>query len=270
MTFGSLFSGAGGMDLGLKNAGMKCLWQVEKNKKCQEVFKKNIPGEKIFDDITEKNEYLPVDLIAGGDPCPIRSRARSNGASNHPDLSGYFLAVVGQMRPGWVVRENVPAPDDIDFATGLAILGYRTVIIRLDAAAFTGQRRIRDFVIGSHQASWPSFAVKLCKRKNHTGYYSPSLKTRQVIPCLTANRSRYDSRDCYIFDGKLRILDSDERTAFAGFPEGWFAGLSESAIAKMTGNAVVPQVAEWIGKAIINSNKHMNADTRIKPLVPVM
>ena len=226
MTFGSLFSGAGGMDLGLERAGMVCKWMVEKNKQCQAILKKNLPGGIIFDDITEKNKYLPVDLIAGGDPCPIRSRARSNGESKHPDLSGYFLAVVGRMRPRWVVRENVPAPDDIDFATGLAIMGYRTVIIRLDAAPFTGQRRIRDFIIGSYQASWPSFAKKLCQAASNTKYNSPSIKTKQIIPCLTANRSRYDSRDCYIFDGKLRILDSDERTAFAGFPDGWFDGLS--------------------------------------------
>ena len=194
LTFGSLFSGAGGLDKGFEDAGFKPAWQVEKNRICQQVLEKHYPG-----------------------------------------------------LPRWVVRENVPAPDDVHFEAALDVLGYRCAIIRTDASTFTGQQRVRDFIIGSIKTSWPSHAGQLCQAQRSQRYYSPRCGERQVIPCLTTNRRRYDSRDSYVFDGALRILDGDERTAFAGFPPGWFAGFSEAAIARMCGNAVVPAIGKLIG-----------------------
>jgi DNA (cytosine-5)-methyltransferase 1 len=44
MTFGSLFAGIGGLDLGFERAGLKCLYQVEKNEQCIEVLKRWWPG----------------------------------------------------------------------------------------------------------------------------------------------------------------------------------------------------------------------------------
>jgi len=257
LTFGSLFSGAGGLDKGLEDAGFKPVWQVEKNRQCQQVLSLHWPEVKRYSDIIDFLKYIAggepvetVDIICGGDPCPIRSRARSNGESKHPDLSGYFLAVVGLMRPQWVVRENVPASDDVHFEAALDVLGYRCAIIRTDASTYTGQQRVRDFIVGSIKTSWPGHAGQLCQTKGGQRYYSPRCGERQVIPCLTTNRRRYDSRDSYVYDGKLRILDSDERTAFAGFPPGWFAGFSEAAIARMCGNAVVPAIGKLIGQII--------------------
>lgn len=252
-----LFSGVAGFSLAASwvwgsNLEIKCF--VEKDKSCRKVLKKNFPEVRIIKDVKDfpYEEYGPgsTDIVCGGDPCPVRSRARSNGASVHPDLSGYFLAVVGRCRPKWVVRENVPAPDDVDFTTCLDLLGYRTVIVRADAAAFTGQRRIRDFIVGCREEAGIGKLIELCEPCDSARYHSPRLGTQQVIPCLTTHRSRYDSRDCYVFDGRLRVLDGDERQTFAGFPKDWITGVSEAGVAKMTGNAVCPQVAVQIMRAI--------------------
>jgi len=253
MDFGSLFSGIGGFDRGFERAGMICAWQVENNDQCLKVLNLHWPDVKRYGDIKQFAKYnlAPVALVCGGDPCPAHSRARSIWGSKKPDLAGYFLAVVGGLRPRWVVRENVPAPTVEHFDAALAALGYGTVIIRMDAAQVTGQLRQRDFIVGCYQASRKSLVELFSDCQDGAGPYTTSLGTSPYTPCLTTHRTRYDTRDCYIFErGRLRILDGDEREQLAGFPVGWTAGLSEAARARMTGNAVVVPLAEWIGRRI--------------------
>jgi len=254
------------MGLGLERAGMKIIAFCEKGEIQKEILRRHWPDVHIFDDATKTEDIVSrigtrTDVVAGGDPCPIRSRARGDRPTQHPDLSGYFLALVGRLRPRWVVRENVLASDDTDFATALGVLGYRTCIIRTDAAAITGQSRVRDFIVGCLEASRESFGKFIQKFENGAGTYPTSLKTKQVIPALTTHRARYDSRDCYIWEPEngLRILDCDERTAFAGFPAGWLDGISETACAKLCGNAIVPQISFLIGSAIINAEKYLSS-----------
>ena len=79
MTFGSLFSGIGGLDLGRERAGWTCLWQVEIDPWCRRVLAKHWPDVPKYEDVREchatpkaKKEVqkglTPVDLIAGGFP----------------------------------------------------------------------------------------------------------------------------------------------------------------------------------------------------------
>lgn len=257
ITFGSVFSGVGGLDLGFEQAGLLCKWQIENSPRQIKVLNDRWPNVPKFKDIRDFTKWqLPsVTVIGGGDPCPQHSRARSNGESNSPDLSGYFLALVGGLRPEWVVRENVPAPTINHFDTALAALGYGTVIIRVDTAEVTGQSRQRDFIIGRYQATRESLIRIFSHTDDGQGAYTTSLKTRQVTPALTTHRTRYDSRDCYIYEtGRLRILDGDERQALAGFPAGWAAGFSEATLATFYGNAIVPAAAKWIGKHITRAD----------------
>ena len=191
---------------------------------------------------------------AFGDPCPKHSNARSNRASRHPDLSGYCLALVGRCRPQWVVRENVLAPTVAHFAACLEALGYGTVIIRMDAAPYTGQSRQRDFVVGCYQNSQQRVRGRFQNFADGPGSRTTRLSTKPVIPALTTHRTRYDSRDCYIWHPekqKLRILDAEEREALAGFPRRWTDGLSEATRAKMYGNSVDPHCVSKIGQAIL-------------------
>ena len=253
LKFGSLFSGAGVMDLGLEMAGLKCFWQVESNALCRQILERHWPILSRYGDIRECHLSLtPVDVVAGGDPCPKHSRARSNGTSNSPDLSGYFLAVVGRLRPRWVVRENVPAPTVAHFDAALVALGYGTAVVRVDAAALTGQSRQRDFVGGRYQTPRSDIREVFSDCQDGQGTYTTSLGTGQIAPALTTHRTRYDSRDCYVWEpGRgLRILDGEERESLAGMPPGWTAGFSEGTRARFAGNAVVRQVAEWIGRRI--------------------
>ena len=71
LSFGSLFSGIGGIDLGLERAGMVCRWQVEIDEYCRKVLAKHWPEVPKYGDIRELTgaELEPADLIAGGFPC---------------------------------------------------------------------------------------------------------------------------------------------------------------------------------------------------------
>ena len=240
------------MTLGLERAGMTCIGQVEINEQCNRVLERHWPNVPRWRDLTDpKNDYPATDLVAFGDPCPKHSRARSNGESRHPDLSGYCLALVGRLRPWGVVRENVPAPTVAHFAAALEALGYGTVVVRMDSATHTGQSRQRDYLVGVRQAWVQSIRELFPHFQDGEGAYTTRLGTREIIPALTTHRTRYDSRDCYVWDAgleALRILDGDEREAFAGFPAGWTAGFSEATRARMYGNSVNPYCAEDIGR----------------------
>src|SRR5690554_2955048 len=220
LTHFSLFTGIGGIDLAAEWAGFETVGQCEINKTCLEILNRHWPDVPKWGDIRDvvkqPLEIKNITVVSGGDPCPVRSRARRVGKCSSPDLSGYFLAVVGQMRPGWVVRENVPASDDVDFATGLGCLGYRAVIIRTDAGPVTGQNRQRDFIVGCVETAKLRQLVELPQFAAGQISLTASVTERQVIPCLTTRADRYDTRDCYIWDGQLRILDSEERERLAG------------------------------------------------------
>lgn len=260
LTFGSLFAGVGGFDVGFTRAGMRCAWQVEKNEQCRSLLKARFSDVELFPDVRTCNPRA-VDVVCGGDPCPKHSRARSNGESNHPDLAGYFLALVGRLRPRWVVRENVPAPTVAHFDLCLAALGYGTVVIRLDASEATGQSRQRDFIVGCDSLPADTLARTVFSDcLDGSGPYTTRLGTGPITPALTTHRTRYDSRDCYVWEPKpssgfLRILESEEREALAGFPDGWTAGFSPATRARMCGNAVVPAVAEWIAQRIVRESE---------------
>ena len=68
----SLFSGAGGMDLGFINAGFDIVWANDFFKEAVESYKKNISEDIVFGDITKiKSSEMPddIDLVIGGFPC---------------------------------------------------------------------------------------------------------------------------------------------------------------------------------------------------------
>lgn len=251
-----LFSGIGGFSVAASLVWGKKHDPVafyEPNKQCQSILNKHWPNVPVRNDVRGYNDNDTAELVSGGDPCLIRSKARSIWRSGKcADYSGYFLAVVQRSGARWVLRENVPASDDKDFSAGLEILGYRTVIIRTNAFAFTGQNRTRDIIVGCNQkASAEKFRFHF-ERQSRKGIDKKKYQKAEGYPCLTTHPCRYDARDGYIWDGsgRLRTADKDERTKLAGFPAGWLEGLSKTAVARVAGNAVVPQVVVPIMEAI--------------------
>ena len=254
MTFGSLFAGIGGIDLGLERAGLECAWQIERDKQCRKVLERWWPNVDRFDDV-RNCEPSYADVLAGGDPCPSHSKARSIWGSKHPDLSGYFLAMVGRLRPRWVVRENVPSPSSRIFAAALDALGYGTMVVAMDGADITDQSRQREFVVGGFGIARSMLKGIFLQRQNDSWAHAEDAKARPVAACLTTHPCRYDTRDNYVWEpAGFRILDADEREALAGFPRGWTAGFPKSTRARFYGNCCIPRMTEWIGTRIMEAH----------------
>lgn len=163
MTFGSLFAGIGGIDLGFARAGWECRWQIEIDPFCRSILAARFPGVKLYEDITKTPTAAleDVDAIVGGFPCQDLSQAgkRAGITGSRSGLWSQFARVIGDLRPRIVVIENVPGLLVRDGGSGIAAmsvvvgelarLGYVGCWRSLRAAEFGAfHLRKRVFIIG--------------------------------------------------------------------------------------------------------------------------
>lgn len=155
LTIGSLFSGIGGLEMGLEWAGLGPVrWQVERDEFCRRVLAKHWPDVKRYDDVCTIGAALErVDLICGGFPCQDVSSAgkRAGLAGSRSGLWREFARIVGIIRPRWVVVENVAsgATRWVDAVVrDLAEFGYASLPIPLSASDVGApHKRERVFVV---------------------------------------------------------------------------------------------------------------------------
>jgi len=158
-TFGSLFAGIGGIDLGLERAGWTGRWQVEWDPFCQHVLAHHWPDVPRYGDITtvDWSAVEPVDLIAGGFPCqPVSIAGKQAGQDDDRWLWPEFVRAIRALRPRFVLVENVrnllAVNDGGPFGEvlgDLAALGYDAEWDCIPAAA-VGAPHLRDriWVVG--------------------------------------------------------------------------------------------------------------------------
>lgn len=151
-----LFSGIGGFSLGLERAGMQTVAFCEIDPYCRRVLAKHWPDVPIYDDVRTltadalRRDGIAVDLICGGFPCQDLSfagkRAGLEGARS--GLWGEYRRLIGELRPRFVIVENVPGLLSLGMATvlgDLAALGYDATWDCLPASAIGAPHR-RDRV----------------------------------------------------------------------------------------------------------------------------
>lgn len=155
MTLGSLFSGAGLGDLGWMMAGFDIKWQVEVDPYCRKILDLRFPETTKYGDVKTFNgtKAEPVDIVAGGFPCqPFSIAGKQRGDKDDRNLWPEMLRVVKEIRPAWVVGENVSGIVPIYLDTILADLesvGYATRTFVFPAHALgANHRRERIWVVG--------------------------------------------------------------------------------------------------------------------------
>lgn len=163
MRIGSLFSGIGGLELGLEWSGLgHTVWQVEMDSYCREILAKHWPDAERFKDVhyVGKHNLAPVSMLIGGFPCQDLSGAGA-GAGLTGERSGLwfeFARIIEEIEPEWVVIENVASGADrwVDTVRKhLARIGYDSLPVPLSAQDVGAPHiRRRVFVI-AHAVSYP-------------------------------------------------------------------------------------------------------------------
>ena len=253
LTFGSLFAGIGGFDLGFERAGLQCSWQVEINDYATKVLEKHWPLVRRWRDVRnfppEPASDWDVDVICGGFPCQDISYV-GKGGGLIGEKSGLFYEaarVIRILRPRYVVLENVTAllrrgVDAVLWA--LAEIGYDAQWHCISAAAL-GAAHIRDRLF-------------ILANDNHIGLQQPRAGDGD---CKEGGKLRTGCG----YDGWAplhhRPLLEDQCSATIKRSHWWDAEPGVGRVAhgvparmdriKCLGNAIVPQVAEFIGRRLM-------------------
>jgi DNA (cytosine-5)-methyltransferase 1 len=157
LNVGSLFSGIGGIELGLERAGdFNTLWFIENDKHAQTILKKHWPTAIIYDDITTIDfKSIPrIDILTGGFPCQDISNAgkRAGITGSRSSLWKHYLRAIRILRPKYIIAENVAALINRGLDTVLADLasvGYDAEWHCISASSVGApHRRDRVFIIG--------------------------------------------------------------------------------------------------------------------------
>ncbi len=199
LTHLSLFSGIGGLDLAAEMAGFVTVGQCEWADFPTKVLKKHWPDCPRWRDIRtltgesfyERTGLRTVDIISGGFPCqPFSQAGKRSGKDDDRYLWPEMCRVISEIRPAWVLGENVP---------GIVNLALDTVLSDLENIGYAGQ----------------AFIIPAC------GVDAPHKRERVAIVAYTVNRGGAMRRDRELQDiaedGRER-LDNGRRTqgAIAG------------------------------------------------------
>lgn len=254
LTFGSLFSGIGGLDLGLERAGLRCAWQVEIDDYPNRVLERHWPDVPRLRDVREAGQHnlSKVDLIAGGFPCQdISSAGRRAGIEGkRSGLWSEFYRIVCELRPRYVLVENVGAllhrGRDGRAAIGrvlgdLAEIGMDAQWECLPAFAFGAPHlRERIFIVAYAGCVHGGVLDRLFTREGDLGidFQLAGLADWAGVSIDRTNKAATleTALDSLAAPALVSRLDD---------------GLSERLGAlKGFGNAVVPQVAQFVGECI--------------------
>jgi DNA (cytosine-5)-methyltransferase 1 len=234
-----LFSGIGGFSLGLeRSGGFKTVAFCEIDPYCRKVLAKHWPEVPQYDDVRTLTaerlaaDGIGVDAICGGFPCQDLSTS-GGGLGLDGERSGLwreFARLIRELRPRFVLVEN--SPELLDGWAGevfgtLAEVGLNIEWHCIPAAAVGAPHR-RDRVWIAAYA--PSLGQPRPRQRVHT-IHSTAVPYREASRLVDAFQARALPFVCRGHDGISNGLDRN----------------------RSLGNAVVPQLPELIGRAILAS-----------------
>jgi len=312
LTVGSLFSGIGGLDLGLERAGMNVIWQSEIDPYGCRVLKKHWPEVVNHGNIKEINwgNVVRPDIICGGYPCqPFSTAGKRNGTDDPRHLWPWVREAISQLRPKYAILENVRGHLSLG---GLSVIGELASIgydaeWRIVSAASVGAPHKRERVIivaypselhsngGNNNAQHGSRPKTISEFGNNSGTqtmayannarpHTTELNTAKArLNALSGFRGRNENvaypNGVSVDDSNFNRSNSQtlrEPPTVFSFARGsgygrtgeqWFSEPDVGRVAngvpnrvdrlRGLGNAVVPQVAEVIGRMVIDYESNL-------------
>ena len=271
LTVGSLFSGIGGLDLGLERAGMDVIWQSEIDPyACKVLAKhwKDIPNHGNIKEIKWADIIRP-DVICGGYPCqPFSTAGRRNGENDPRHLWPWVRTAISELRPKYAILENVRGHLTMGFDKvlgDLATIGYDAQW-QIVSAASVGAPHRRDRII---IVAYPQSYGQRGRYFNCSGKIQErdevQIETRGSSCIMADNDSqRYGINGAQGVTGQTHLFwRHNARRKAANVSRQWWA--SEPDVGRVAhgiparvdrlrglGNAVVPQVAELIGRMVVD------------------
>jgi DNA (cytosine-5)-methyltransferase 1 len=284
-TVGSLFAGIGGLDLGFERAGFKSVWQVEIDPYCTKVLAKNFPEAERYEDVRKvgRHNLRPVDIIVGGFPCQDISVAGKGIGIVPGSRSGLWsemCRIISELRPKFVLVENVTAllRRGMGRVLGdLADIGYDAewrIISALEGGGI--HRRERVWII-----AYPAkIGCDVCRHYREKRYLlsnenEPREKDKQggqgrisgfyeKLDGCSCSDSREERIQGFLseeiprfetFSWSQDVRRIEDLRGRSDIPEPLFRGSRDGIPGWMDrvgalGNAVVPQIAEWIALKI--------------------
>ena len=263
-----LFSGIGGFALAAKWAGIKTIQFVEIDPFCQKVLQKNFPGVPIHDDIkTFKNNKLKnIGIITGGYPCqPFSFAGNRKGKEDDRHLWPKMFEIIQAKRPNWIICENV---------YGHISMGLDKVLTDLENEAYSCQtfivpacainaphRRDRVWIVAYDTRGEESRGLSGIQRET-----IPTIREADSYAPNTTGSSNRPER--WIYEGSQYSKPS----RIPMWNEPWLeiatrlCRVDDGVPGRVDrlgslGNAIVPQIAYEIMKAIIQIEK-METPTR--------
>lgn len=282
MTHASLFSGIGGFDLAAEWMGWENLFHCEWNPFGQRVLKHHFPNSISYNDITKTDFSIhrgQVDILTGGFPCqPYSTAGLRKGKADERHLFPHMLRCIKEVKPRWIIGENVRGL--VNWNGGMVFNevcddlereGYEVQpFLILAASVGAPHQRYRVWFVAYAYDKGRSTRFREVQNKNgevskwDNNAKSSDTNVEYVVSNSESIRQEYALENRELEGGRFR--QSDERNFWDSFPSKpplcggddglpreldgiTFSKWRQESI-KAYGNAIVPQVAHQIFKAI--------------------
>lgn len=284
-----LFAGCGGMSLGFEEAGIEIIAAFDNWDAAIEIYRQNFAHPIYKKDLSTENvrtmvKEMKPDIIMGGPPCQDYSIAGKREMGNRANLTIRFVEIVSDVRPEWVVFENVynieRFPTVPKIKKMLKKAGYGITTKVLDASRCgVPQKRMRFFLVGrlgetdgffddiltsglsEHQMTVRDYLGD----KLQTEYYymhprsynrravfsidEPAATIRGINRPIPDNYKRHHADKTDIGDG-VRALTTRERGYIQTFPDHFIFTGAKTDVELAIGNAVPPALAKYVAECI--------------------
>ena len=271
-----LFSGIGGFALGLESTGyFKTIQFVENEKWCQKILNKNFPEVPIHEDIKTYKGYA-ADVVVGGFPCqPFSIAGKGKATQDDRHLWPDMFRVIKETKPTWVIGENVR--NIVSISEGMVLEqvyldleseGYEVQSFIIPAAAVNApHQRYRTWIVAYSRRTLQSRAEFRKENENeiakrYANQFERSSKTSVLDVADTDSKGLQSTEQHETYKRKTQTQFTtakcfEERGYYWEFEPnvGRVANGIPNRVDRLKGlgNAIVPQIAYQIGKAIMEA-----------------